>query len=452
MHCALAAGGTMKKQAFHPFLCAAALVALPALAQVSGAQGPRIALGVGVEQSDNALKTNTRERSDTKEYLDLDLGYLRDSDYLSADAQYRAEIANYRNDTTEDASVLTGQSKLAWKLLPGRMQIDVSHDRSEQIRDSRNADIRNNRQLRDIVSAGPTFMARLSPVDQIVLDGRYSQVSYDRGDETAVAGTNQSDSERTSGGLSWQHQLRKTDLLSASYQYSEVTFDEFTEELTYHQLYGTYAVKLRNSGYTVSLGVNRSERESSGDDSDGFYAQIGWNLQSGEHRFGVTAINQLTDSGVGLGGNGLIGANFSPNDSNFDVVDVVERTSLNLDYGFSGLCERCDVGLRLGYDEQDFDEQPRDQKTTGGSLTLGYKLTPTLKLSLRGDYSEIEFLQDAGGGRTDKRENYGLTLDWMLSRSLTMRAWITDEQRKSDAALQGYEELFGGVSVSYRFR
>jgi outer membrane protein assembly factor BamA len=295
-------------------------------------------------------------------------------------------------------------------------------------------------------------MARLSPVDQIVLDGRYSQVSYDRGDETAVAGTNQSDSERTSGGLSWQHQLRKTDLLSASYQYSEVTFDEFTEELTYHQLYGTYAVKLRNSGYTVSLGVNRSERESSGDDSDGFYAQIGWNLQSGEHRFGVTAINQLTDSGVGLGGNGLIGANFSPNDSNFDVVDVVERTSLNLDYGFSGLCERCDVGLRLGYDEQDFDEQPRDQKTTGGSLTLGYKLTPTLKLSLRGDYSEIEFLQDAGGGRTDKRENYGLTLDWMMSRSLTMRAWITDEQRKSDAALQGYEELFGGVSVSYRFR
>ena len=36
---------------------------------------------------------------------------------------------------------------------------------------------------------------------------------------------------RRSMPWSWQHQLRKTDLLSANYQYSEVKFDEFTEEL-----------------------------------------------------------------------------------------------------------------------------------------------------------------------------------------------------------------------------
>jgi len=441
------------KQALQVSLCVTALAAsYPSIGQSIPAQGPRIAFGTGVEQTDNALKTSSRERSETKSYLDLDLGYLRDSEFLRADVQYRGELASYANDTTAEDSVITGSSTIAWKVLPDRMQIDLSHDRSEQIRDSRDPDIRNNRQLRDIVSVGPAFMARLSPVDKIVLNGRYSEVSYESGEATAAPAANQTDSERVSGGLSWQHQLRKTDLLSANYQYSEVKFDEFTEELTYHQIFGTYAVTLRNSGYSISLGLNRSERESAGSDTDGFYAQASWNLRVGTHRFGVIAINQLTDSGVGLGGNALVGGNFRPTDDNFDIVDVVERTSLDIDYGFGGLCDRCDVGLRLGYDEQDFDTQPRDQKQTGFGASFGYRLTPTLKLALRGNYSETEFTQDAGGGREDELQSYGLTLDWMLSRSLSLRAWLTDEERTSDAALQGYEELYGGVSVSYRFR
>ena len=426
--------------------------ASPTFAQEAARQGLSLSLGTGVDQTDNAFKTSVRERSETKEYLDLDVGFLRDSEYLTTTAQYSAELANYENDTTEQNSLLTGSTKLAWKLLPGRVQVDLSHDRSEQMRDSRNPDIRNNRELRDIISAGPRFMARLSPVDQVVVSGLYSEVSYDGNGSTALPEQSRSDSERLSGGLSWQHQLQKTDLLSASYQYSEAKFDQFTEEFSYHQLYGTYAVKLRNSGYTVSLGVNRSERASSGDKTDGFYAQVGGNLRSGGHSFNLTAINELTDSGMGLGGNGLVGGDFRPNDTNFDIVDSVERTSFSLGYGYDRLCERCEIGVNFRFDEQDFDTQPRDQTNKGAGASFGYKLTPTLKLSLRGDYSEIEYPQDAGGGRTDKLQNYGFTLDWMLSRSLTMRAWISDEQRKSDAALQGYDELFGGVSVSYRFR
>ncbi len=432
------------------FSCA---LSLPALGQTSARQGLSADLGLGVEHTDNAFKTSAGERSETREYLDLGLGFLRDSEYLSADLRYNAELANYENDTTEEDTVLTGSTELAWKVLPGRMQLDLSHDRSEQLRDSRDPDIRNNRDIRNILSAGPTFMARLSPVDQLVLNGRYSEVSFDTNDSAArPGGTNTSDSERVSGGLSWQHQLKKTDLLSASYQYSEAKFDDFTEEFTYQQLFATYAVKLRTSGYTVSLGVNRSERESVGDQNDGFYAQIGGNLQIGAHRLTLTAINELTDSGVGLGGNSLVGGDFRPSDTNFDVVDVVERSSIAFGYGYDQLCERCELNLDVRFDEQDFDTQPRDQKQTGFGASFGYRLTPTLKLALRGNYTETEFTQDAGGGREDELESYGLTLDWTLSRSLSLRAWLTDEERTSDAALQGYEELYGGVSVSYRFR
>ncbi|MFM7783593.1 MAG: hypothetical protein ACKPE6_02935, partial [Gammaproteobacteria bacterium] len=260
-----------------------------------------------------------------------------------------------------------------------------------------------------------------------------------------------SDSERVQGGLSWQHKLSETDPLSATYRYSEAQFDASPVEFQYHQLFGTYAVKLRNSGYTLSLGVNRSERDT-GDEQDGFYAQAGWNLDSGGHRLSLVAINQLTDSGIGLGGNSLTGSGYRPLDSNYDVVDLVERTSFNVGYGYDRLCERCSVDVGLGYDEQDFDTQPRDQEQLSGSLSFGYSITPLLKASLSARYSEIEYAQGALGGRTDERSEYGLFLDWRVSRSLSARFWLSQDERDSDAAFQEYDELYGGVSVKYAFR
>ena len=420
-------------------------------AQEAPKQGPSIVLDAGVEQTDNAFKTSSDEQDETKEYLNLGLGYVRSGEALSAQVDYKSEFANYENDTTDDDAVVTGSSKLGWSPLPGRLQLQVSHDRSEQLLNSRDTDIRNNRQMRDILSAGPVLTARMSPVDDLVLTGQVSQVAYDKSGAASAAGqTTGRDSDRVEGGVAWQHHLSKTDLLSANYQYSTSNFDDSDVEFTFQQVFGTYAVRLRNSGYSASLGVNRSERKG-GESNDGFYGQLGWDLQVGEHRFNAVAINQLTDSGIGLGGNSLTGGNINPNDSNFDVVDVVERTSVNLGYGYDGLCERCVVDIGLRHDEQDFDTEPRDQKEDGVTASFGYRLTPTLKASVRVGYAEIEFPQDPDGGRKDKRKDYGFLLDWTLSRQLTARLFLNTDSRDSSQT-ETYDELFGGVSASYRFR
>ncbi len=422
-------------------------------AQETPKQGPSIVLGAGVEQTDNAFKSSSDEQDETKEYLNLGLGYGRSGEALSAQIDYNGEFANYENNTIDDDVVVTGSSKLGWSPLPGRLQLGVSHERSEQLRNSRDVDIRNNRQIRDMLSAGPAITARMSPVDHLVLSGQLTQVVYDKSATDTVDGQNAGrDSDRVQGGLAWQHRLNKTDLLSANYQHSTSKFDDSDVEITFQQVFGTYEVRLRNSGYTASLGLNRSERKGSSS-NDGFYGQLGWDLTLGVHRFKAVLINQLTDSGIGLGGNSLSSANISSNDTNFDVVDVLERSSLDLGYGFDGLCERCLLDIGLSYDEQDFDIEPRDQKQSGVSASFGYRLTPTLRASLRAGYAELEFPQDTDGGRKDERSNYGFSLDWTASRQLTAHLSLrTDSRDSSQSGVGNYDEAFGGLSVSYRFR
>lgn len=434
-------------------LWTALFAAASVYAQEAPKQGPALVVGVGVDRTDNAFRTSQDEQDETKEYLNLGLGYMRSGEALSAQIDYKSEFANYENNTTDDDVVVTGSSNLGWNLLPGRLQLGLSHERSEQLRNSRDVDIRNNRQIRDMVSAGPALTARMSAVDDLVLSGRFTRVAYGKAAADATEGQNAgSDSDRVQGGLAWQHRLNKTDLLSANYQYSTSQFDDSDVEFTFQQVFGTYEVRLRNSGYTASLGLNRSER-TGGSSSDGFYGQLGWDLTLGVHRFKAVLINQLTDSGIGLGGNSLSSGNFGANDSNFDVVDVVERSSLDLGYGFDGLCERCVVDIGLHYDEQDFDVEPRDQEQNGVTASFGYRLTPTLKVSLKTGYTELEFPQDSDGGRKDERSHYGFSLDWTLSRQLTAQLFLTSDSRDSSQAGAGnYDEAFGGLSVSYRFR
>ena len=250
------------------------------------------------------------------------------------------EVSNYENDTTDDENYWEGRSRLNLKALEERLSWDVSHARSEQRRNSRDVDIRNNNESRDLISTGPTLIMRLGATNNLIVGGQYSEVRYED--------TSESDSERLLGSLAWQHLLSQTSSLSANYQYNEVKFDESEEEYTYHRLFGTYGVKLKSSGYTISAGANRAERDF-GDDTDGFFGQIQWYLTTGGHRFRVNAINQVTDSGVGLGGNGLDDGNFQPPDSNFGDIDVVERISVGVNYGYDRLCERCtiDFGVAL---------------------------------------------------------------------------------------------------------
>ena len=172
-------------------------------------------------------------------------------------------------------------------------------------------------------------------------------------------------------------------------------------------------------------------------------------LRSRLHRFRVNVVNELTDSGIGLGSNSQVNDDFRPQDSNFGVVDTVERSTLEFAYGYDRLCERCTLDLRVSADNQDFDVQPRDQELRRYNGTFRYRLTSAVSVSFNGGWSETKYTEE---GRSDEGIIYRMNLDWRLSRSLRVAFWLVSDQRDSDQAGQDFEEYYGGASVHYKFR
>src|SRR5690625_5319624 len=100
---------------------------------------------------------------------------------------------------------------------------------------------------RDIYSAIPTLRARLTPVNQVMLQGHYSQITY-RFDDNR-------DSERAGGSLIWQHTSSATTERPVVGSQTEVSFD-LNSQLDFAYQAGTiaYSVALSRLSYTVEVG------------------------------------------------------------------------------------------------------------------------------------------------------------------------------------------------------
>ncbi len=402
--------------------------------------GLSIGITVGVEHSDNALKLSENEIDDTKSYGQLELGLDAETRRIDVELDYFGELAHYENDTIDREDFWEGDASVVFTLLENRLSWEATHSRTEQLQNARDVDIRNNRESRDIFSTGPDLTLRLSQVDQLLLQGRWNAVQFQD--------TEQTDSERLSGLAGWQRRLSPTSTASLAYEYVDVEFDDLDETLAYERLYASYEVALKSSSYTISLGANRSDWDTL-DDNEGFFGEIEWRLESGEHRLSLAATNQLTDSGIGLGGSGVTGGDFQPQDPNFGQLDEVERLGGRLGYGFDGLCARCQVDFGLDYDEQDFQTLDLDQERFGGSIGFTFQFSSRADLRWTARYSEIDFTAD---DRTDELTNMQLRLNWQLSRSLSVALWgFIDERDTSGGFVDGdFDETAGGVSLTYR--
>ncbi len=333
-----------------------------------------------------------------------------------------------------------------WNALPDRFQWEVTHNRREALRDSREADVRNNREVRETFSTGPTFVARLSDVDNLVLDLRHFDVSYDD--------TEASDNTRKQGTITLNHQLSATRSISLGYEQMETDFDDSAnDDFEYDRVFLTYAVETRTGDYSISLGTNEVKRDdgTSDTDTEGALARIQWRNDSAPHAVSVTAVHELTDSALGLSGNSLLGDTFSPEDSNFDVIDTVERDSLQFDYSYAQLCDQCTLNVALSYEKEDYETELRDEDSWGIGLGLDYEITPALSATLAIGIAETDFTDDPAN-RNDDDDDLSLSLNWQLSNRLDVDFYLAQDERDSSVDSEDYDELSGGVSFSYRLR
>ena len=396
-----------------------------------------VVVAAGVEHTDNARKSKTNTISELQSKASADFSLEHGGSELTAEIGYRAEYTNYDKDSQDNDTTLEGDALLIYEQIDETLTWTLENSRRSVLKDKALDDLQSNREDRSISSIAPKLILRPSARDTVIIDASYTSIQYD--DST------QQDSKRTGLGALWSHGLSAVDTLSMRLLYQDISFDKDQSANDYEYYLATlgYQAKLSRLSYKVDAGVNQSKRKT--DDYDGYYFNGNFAYDYNVNTISLDLIHELTDTSRGNNNEG--GGDF--NNSSGDV-DIFERSSAELSLSNKGLCSTCTIRVFLLEELEDYENLSKDSREFRAGINFGYKFSRRLSAGIEADYSELRFVNGNGDADYDTIR-YRLRLNQSLSRELSLDWSVSFEDKTSDGSLQNYDELRGGVSLSYRF-
>ena len=402
-----------------------------------------VAVGADIRYHDNAGLTSDNERSDVERVIRAQLGYHRPDDGLFLiNADYATEYSDFLHDEQDNETAIDGRADFRWHMLPRNLDFVLHHQVSQQLTDRRTTDVSDNRERRQVWTAGFDGKLHPSAVDTIVISPRFTDVKLQESDD--------SDSQRAGLNAAWQHRLSPVSLLSLSAGYTDVKFDdEGDNDYNSANLMLSYQASLSRLSYQLGAGYNKFDRDS-GDSPDGYMLRAGADYQGEGFTWGGTLVHELTDSSIGLSGVELDLTNFRADDSNFDTLDIVERTQFDL-FGRRQLGAVNEVFASIGVRRDRYENvSAQDEDSYYVQLGYNHQLTSRWSLGASGRWENIEFIDDPTNLEYDDIyvevfANYRSNprLDWRLA--------LIREQRDSNISSNEYTDNQAVLSVNYRF-
>ena len=396
-----------------------------------------VVVGAGLEHTDNANKSKTNTISEWQSKASADFSLQHSGSELNVELGYRADYTHYDKDSQEDDTTLEGDALLVYEQIANTLTWTLENSRRSVLKDKALDDLQSNREDRSISSIAPRLILKLSPRDSLIFDASYTDIQYDDSD--------QQDSNRIGAGMLWAHNLSAVDALSARLQYQDVSFEKQQSVNDYEYYLATlgYQAKLSRLSYSVDAGVNQSKRKT--DDYEGYYFNGDLDYQYHANTFSLTLVHELTDTSRGDNNEGLGDFNNSSGD-----IDIFERSNVELSFTNKNLCNTCSIRVFALEELEDYENLSKDSREFRAGINFGYKFTRLLTAGVEVDYSELRFVNGNGDADYDTLR-YRLRLNQSLSRELSLDWFVSFEDKTSDNNVQNYDELRGGVSISYRF-
>ena len=457
---------TPSSQIFRLALRLPLAIAALALAGTSSAWEYELLGQAGVDYSDNIDRLPDELKRD--ELTSTVAGIFRlahDAQDFDVDVDYVIEQSDYKNDRIETETQVQGASNINWRIYEDNVLWDFRHLITEANLGVRETGTPDTRETRNVYSTGPTFAARLSKVDRLILAANYTVVEQDTANveltETAVDNARNLDSARTMGRVSWRRQLSSTSALSLSYAQAVTELDDDSPDFEFEQIFASYEVQLASGRYGISLGYNESERDGQDNQQEGTYAAISYLNDFGGRTLEISIVNQLTDSSIGLGADGA-----DVTDSNFGVLDIVERTNARVIYGYDNICRSCQWEISYEYDKEDFQETAEDdgiqliqnvQDNTAHIIRslLRYAINSRSTSYFGLGYTRAEFDNDGGSNaREDDRYNARAGLEHQLNDRVDVEVGVNYNTR--DTEIEGtdvnrdFDELSGFATITVK--
>lgn len=387
---------------------------------VSPSQAGEFAYGLGylATHSDNISRVPTNERSDTIHSLLAGFAYQENTSNLVARVLAQAEYNKYNKDTYGDQSLFYVTSSAVWTISPQRFLWTVEDTARQALIDSTGVDTPSNRVGVNVLSTGPDFLVRFSPVQTLALGARLGDV---------YTGRANADSKRLNGTAGWQYQASSVSTYSLNYQTLDVRYEDsmLNNDFRRQDLFARAQYRPSRSQYTMDLGKSDINRDR-GSDLSGTLARFMWTRQlTNESSFGISAAREFSDTGTDL-----LVASQSLSSPTTPTSQAVQNTVLTSDILTSDvyLAKHGEIfytrrGSQLGVEfnashrKYDFETIAQDRKETGGRLQLDYFYSAATTLSLFTEYTKTEYLNFV---RSDTDHDSGIRFGYRLTRTVSM--------------------------------
>lgn len=420
---------------FFIFIC---IVSTTARAAVDAS----LTVNAGLEYHTNIDRTAENELSDTDRQLGAEVYLSHQSNLTQTSLAYDINKHNFLHDRQDDRTSAEGSARIDVNIVKNRLSWFASNSLSEDLRNSRQADVLNNRERRSVTATGISAVGRLSKRDYLVISPAASKVTFQDSE--------QSDSDRRNLNLSWNHKLSFVSELNLNVFGSKVEFDNINSNYDYTAVNIGLTTRLSRTNYSVALGTNKVNPEI-GDSIDGLTIRANADVSTSPTAWGFSLISQLTDSSIGFTGFETQIENFQSSDSNFTTVDIVRRTQFQT-YVRSTLSPRASLGFRATINEERYEIQPDDQFRIGLNASYAYQYSQRLSITPILSWQETEFRDDP---QDEKQQELQASLDlaYDFQNSITTRFSVGTRKRdSSEYADSEYTDRFAVVSLAYRVR
>jgi len=436
--------------------CSLALVSAPAAALDYSWD-----ISTEVEHESNATRTEN-EKSGTLTAVGTRFNFNHAEQAFTVSGNYGLSYDAYLNDTNEDRFDADGNSALDWqitdKLLAWQFFHQVSStvvNRGANSTDPTLVDVADNRRTRNQIATGPVINLPITSVDSVILSGSYQEVRFENAENDALNDTDP-DSESRIGGASWVHQLSSTSSINLGYNYNEVERKDSTlsnSETIFETAYLGYTQQLNRNSYLLRLGSNRSKPKGE-EDNSGFYYLGEYAHDFGSQQLSVSASQQKTSTAFGSYGSSLASFNASNSNainlsqSNYEINDIVEITSVEIDYRSTMNCSRCEYGVRLSHIGNDYEELT-DENDSTNLILLSYK--HRLRHNLNGKVHMRHLRRNFDASNNDNSDTeIGIDFDYQYNKRLSFYAGAGFMTRDSDRANDSeYDNISVFAGVSY---
>ena len=394
-----------------------------------------LTFGLDSRFTDNARKADANEDSDIETRAYLTAGYQTDPGRCNADFQGTLGYSWWQDDSFDSESFaemdFQGDCELA-----NQLYWEVDNNLRVVNQDTRQSDTPDNRTRKNVFSTGPRYLWRLNDTNWLSLSARYANTEYDEPEET--------DSERYTGSIAWNHLFSSTFTGGLRVSYSQTEFD-YGAEVDVNSAQVTFENRWATTSLSGSVGVSEIETDyaNTNQSSDGLVGQINLTRQiNPSTEWYLNASRELTDRTSTLD---LRFGEFEFNlRESITVENSVLSTGINKQFSDASSLNLDLYAYRSDYLESD---EKEDKAGINARYSRQFSELTTGYLALGFDHLSYE--------RDDTQDEVArlvIGAEHQATRDLSLLARVGHDTKSSDVSSREYDENWVLVGLEYRLR